>query len=247
MRARAPCRNAAVTPRRYCLAHGGPLRRLPRGSGLGRDGRPGDRAARRLPARARRARPALGGRAARPDRLARELVPRAGRDVRLRRRGAALPARRRAPRASSATSGRTSSPGSRSACARSRRSSTTSTAASTASRDGVAPGGAHRLVAALPPAGAPASTPPTACASRSSGIDLIRDEHGEMRVLEDNVRVPSGVSYVHLEPPRHGADAPRAVRARCACGPVGDYPQQAARRPCARRPRPASTTRTSSC
>ena len=29
-----------------------------------------------------------------------------------------------------------------------------------------------------------------------SGIDLIRDEHGEMRVLEDNVRVPSGVSYV---------------------------------------------------
>ncbi|MFV0434771.1 MAG: circularly permuted type 2 ATP-grasp protein [Leucobacter sp.] len=29
-----------------------------------------------------------------------------------------------------------------------------------------------------------------------AGIDLIRDEHGEMRVLEDNVRVPSGVSYV---------------------------------------------------
>lgn len=29
-----------------------------------------------------------------------------------------------------------------------------------------------------------------------SGIDLIRDERGEWRVLEDNVRVPSGVSYV---------------------------------------------------
>ena len=29
-----------------------------------------------------------------------------------------------------------------------------------------------------------------------SGIDLIRDQDGEWRVLEDNVRVPSGVSYV---------------------------------------------------
>ncbi|MDR1512684.1 MAG: circularly permuted type 2 ATP-grasp protein [Propionibacteriaceae bacterium] len=29
-----------------------------------------------------------------------------------------------------------------------------------------------------------------------SGIDLIRDEQGQWRVLEDNVRVPSGVSYV---------------------------------------------------
>ena len=29
-----------------------------------------------------------------------------------------------------------------------------------------------------------------------SGVDLIRDENGTFRVLEDNVRVPSGVSYV---------------------------------------------------
>ncbi|WP_265522078.1 circularly permuted type 2 ATP-grasp protein [Oerskovia flava] len=29
-----------------------------------------------------------------------------------------------------------------------------------------------------------------------SGIDLVRDEDGRFRVLEDNVRVPSGVSYV---------------------------------------------------
>ena len=29
-----------------------------------------------------------------------------------------------------------------------------------------------------------------------SGIDLVRDGHGIWRVLEDNVRVPSGVSYV---------------------------------------------------
>ncbi|HQT67095.1 MAG: hypothetical protein B7Z78_04240 [Rhodospirillales bacterium 20-60-12] len=28
------------------------------------------------------------------------------------------------------------------------------------------------------------------------GIDIIRDEHGEFRILEDNARTPSGVSYV---------------------------------------------------
>jgi len=28
------------------------------------------------------------------------------------------------------------------------------------------------------------------------GIDIVRDEHGEFRVLEDNARTPSGVSYV---------------------------------------------------
>lgn len=29
-----------------------------------------------------------------------------------------------------------------------------------------------------------------------SGIDLVRDDHGTYRVLEDNLRVPSGISYV---------------------------------------------------
>jgi uncharacterized circularly permuted ATP-grasp superfamily protein len=29
-----------------------------------------------------------------------------------------------------------------------------------------------------------------------AGVDLIRDEQGELRVLEDNIRTPSGVSYV---------------------------------------------------
>ena len=28
------------------------------------------------------------------------------------------------------------------------------------------------------------------------GTDLVRDENGEFRVLEDNLRVPSGVSYM---------------------------------------------------
>jgi uncharacterized circularly permuted ATP-grasp superfamily protein len=29
-----------------------------------------------------------------------------------------------------------------------------------------------------------------------AGIDLVRDQHGDFRVLEDNVRTPSGISYV---------------------------------------------------
>ncbi len=38
--------------------------------------------------------------------------------------------------------------------------------------------------------------PPNGVRVHVSGIDLIRDEEGQFRVLEDNVRVPSGVSYV---------------------------------------------------
>jgi uncharacterized circularly permuted ATP-grasp superfamily protein len=38
--------------------------------------------------------------------------------------------------------------------------------------------------------------PPNGVRCHVSGIDLIRDEQGKFRVLEDNVRVPSGVSYV---------------------------------------------------
>ena len=38
--------------------------------------------------------------------------------------------------------------------------------------------------------------PPNGVRVHVAGIDLIRDEAGRFRVLEDNVRVPSGVSYV---------------------------------------------------
>ncbi len=38
--------------------------------------------------------------------------------------------------------------------------------------------------------------PPGGVRAHISGIDLIRDEDGRLRVLEDNVRTPSGVSYV---------------------------------------------------
>src|ERR1700734_1103425 len=39
-------------------------------------------------------------------------------------------------------------------------------------------------------------SPPNGVRVQVAGIDLIRDEHGRFCVLEDNVRVPSGVSYV---------------------------------------------------
>ena len=38
--------------------------------------------------------------------------------------------------------------------------------------------------------------PPNGVRVHVAGIDLVRDEAGRFRVLEDNVRVPSGVSYV---------------------------------------------------
>jgi uncharacterized circularly permuted ATP-grasp superfamily protein len=58
-----------------------------------------------------------------------------------------------------------------------------------------------------------------------SGIDLIRDERGAWRVLEDNVRVPSGVSYVISNRRVMAQTLPElfvAMRVR----PVGDYPHK---------------------
>jgi uncharacterized circularly permuted ATP-grasp superfamily protein len=46
----------------------------------------------------------------------------------------------------------------------------------------------HREVAGL--------TPPNGVRVHVAGIDLVRDGAGKIRVLEDNVRIPSGVSYV---------------------------------------------------
>lgn len=38
--------------------------------------------------------------------------------------------------------------------------------------------------------------PPNGVRIHVAGVDLVRDEHGTFRVLEDNLRCPSGVSYV---------------------------------------------------
>ncbi|MFT4231306.1 MAG: circularly permuted type 2 ATP-grasp protein, partial [Leucobacter sp.] len=56
-----------------------------------------------------------------------------------------------------------------------------------------------------------------------SGIDLIRDELGEMRVLEDNVRVPSGVSYV-ISNRRVMAQTLPELFVSMHVRPVGEYP-----------------------
>ncbi|MBN9172910.1 MAG: circularly permuted type 2 ATP-grasp protein [Microbacterium sp.] len=58
-----------------------------------------------------------------------------------------------------------------------------------------------------------------------SGIDLIRDEHGQMRVLEDNVRVPSGVSYV-ISNRRVMAQTLPELFVSMHVRPVGDYPNK---------------------
>lgn len=58
-----------------------------------------------------------------------------------------------------------------------------------------------------------------------AGIDLIRDEVGGWRVLEDNVRVPSGVSYV-ISNRRVIAQTLPEIFATGRIRPVGDYPDQ---------------------
>ncbi|MFY1634140.1 circularly permuted type 2 ATP-grasp protein [Solwaraspora sp. WMMB335] len=58
-----------------------------------------------------------------------------------------------------------------------------------------------------------------------AGVDLIRDEQGTFRVLEDNVRVPSGVSYV-MENRRAMAQVLPEVFASTRIRPVESYPAQ---------------------
>ena len=67
--------------------------------------------------------------------------------------------------------------------------------------------------------------PPNDVRVHVSGIDLIRDEAGTFRVLEDNVRVPSGVSYVLANRSamrQQWTDVLGKVRLR----PVSHYPQR---------------------
>ena len=67
--------------------------------------------------------------------------------------------------------------------------------------------------------------PPNGVRVHVSGIDLIRDEQGTFRVLEDNVRVPSGVSYVLANRSamrQQWADVLGRLRLR----PVSQYPQR---------------------
>lgn len=58
-----------------------------------------------------------------------------------------------------------------------------------------------------------------------AGIDLIRDENGDFRVLEDNVRVPSGVSYVLTNRAAISQQLSDSF-ARMRVRPVNHYPQR---------------------
>ncbi|WP_375388035.1 circularly permuted type 2 ATP-grasp protein [uncultured Amnibacterium sp.] len=91
-------------------------------------------------------------------------------------------------------------------------------------RDGVLPAGLisssahfHRQAAGVVPA--------NGVRIQVSGIDLIRDERGGWRVLEDNVRVPSGVSYV-ISNRRVMAQTLPELFVRMRVRPVGEYPNR---------------------
>jgi len=58
-----------------------------------------------------------------------------------------------------------------------------------------------------------------------SGIDVVRDQHGIWRVLEDNVRVPSGVSYV-LSNRRAMSQMFSDLFSHMGIHPVLEYPQR---------------------
>ena len=65
--------------------------------------------------------------------------------------------------------------------------------------------------------------PPNGVRVHVAGIDLVRDEAGAFRVLEDNVRVPSGVSYV-IENRRAMTQSIPAVFGEHRVQPVHEYP-----------------------
>jgi uncharacterized circularly permuted ATP-grasp superfamily protein len=65
--------------------------------------------------------------------------------------------------------------------------------------------------------------PPNGVRVHVSGVDLIRDEQGAFRVLEDNLRIPSGVSYV-MENRRAMTRTLPALFADARVCPVDDYP-----------------------
>ncbi|WP_435590871.1 circularly permuted type 2 ATP-grasp protein [Nocardia sp. bgisy118] len=65
--------------------------------------------------------------------------------------------------------------------------------------------------------------PPNGVRIHVAGIDLIRDERGDFRVLEDNVRSPSGVSYV-MENRRTMARVFPDLFSSHRVRAVGDYP-----------------------
>jgi uncharacterized circularly permuted ATP-grasp superfamily protein len=67
--------------------------------------------------------------------------------------------------------------------------------------------------------------PPAGIYAHVAGIDLIRDEHGQYFVLEDNVRTPSGVSYM-LESRQALKRIFAALFDRSGVRPIDQYPRE---------------------
>jgi uncharacterized circularly permuted ATP-grasp superfamily protein len=65
--------------------------------------------------------------------------------------------------------------------------------------------------------------PPNGVRVHVSGVDLVRDELGRFRVLEDNLRIPSGVSYV-IENRRAMTQTMPVLFAEAPVYAVDDYP-----------------------
>ena len=65
--------------------------------------------------------------------------------------------------------------------------------------------------------------PPNGVRVHVAGIDLIRDEDGDLRVLEDNLRCPSGVSYVLANRRAMARILPELFTGQ-SIGTVSDYP-----------------------
>jgi len=65
-------------------------------------------------------------------------------------------------------------------------------------------------------------SPPTGVRVHVAGIDVVRDGAGVLRVLEDNLRCPSGVTYAVENRRAMESEFPELF-ARCAVTPVGDH------------------------
>ena len=88
-------------------------------------------------------------------------------------------------------------------------------------------------------------TPPLGVYAHIAGIDLIRDQDGVFKVLEDNLRTPSGVSYV-IENRRTMLNTVPDLFPAARVEPVGDYPEHLSEMAVAVRPEgvPADHVRT---
>ena len=160
----------------------------------------------------------------RPGRGAAGELPRPGRHLRHRRRGAGLPARHPAAgdRDGHLVDDRARRPaaGARAGGVPRRR---VRRRAGLRRRRDPAPG--DRDLVALPPRRPRGCGRPNGVRVHVSGIDLVRDDDGEFRVLEDNVRVPSGVSYVMTNRRAISSALPEPF-AEHRIRPVAGYPQR---------------------